>query len=361
MQKIRIHIPTDEADKMANPFVATLMNGVKKYNNHFEIFYGIGNFWDYKNLEPDIIHFHWPDLILDIDGKKYTASNVERRIIELKKKGVKIVAHCHNLKPHYSDHSPERQKVYDVVYRLSDLIIHLGEYSYKIFFDKYKSSRHIIIPHHIFNTIYDSNPLSNEEINIIRKKWGIPARDKVVLTFGAFRAQEERNLLTSIMEGMRNDNVCFIAPQFYRIQNRRNKILLLREYMRAYYLKIKYPKLRFSNRYISNSELPGLLKISDIVLIQRLHVLNSGNLALGFLFGKTVVGPNVGNVGHILKQTQNPCFDISNGIEPIDALKKGFDCNINNIGKKNKEYAFANWSTEKTSQLLYLAYTNLFQ
>lgn len=52
------------------------------------------------------------------------------------------------------------------------------------------------------------------------------------------------------------------------------------------------------------------MSVADIALLQRVKILNSGSLPLNFYFGNVVVGPDVGNVGEILKKTGNPVFNV---------------------------------------------------
>ena len=80
---------------------------------------------------------------------------------------------------------------------------------------------------------------------------------------------------------------------------------------------------------------------------------------MAFYMGKVVVGPNVGNVGQILKDTGNPTFEPENEDSIIDAIDKALMLNEQGIGEKNKKYADENWSTAKISQQLYDIYKSI--
>lgn len=92
--------------------------------------------------------------------------------------------------------------------------------------------------------------------------------------------------------------------------------------------------------FLSSEELNEWLCASDIVLIQRKEILNSGNLPLAFSAGKIVVGPNKGNVGDILNSTNNPCFNPESLQDIIKKTKMGLKLSENSdIGIRNYEFA----------------------
>ena len=95
---------------------------------------------------------------------------------------------------------------------------------------------------------------------------------------------------------------------------------------------------------------------SSISLIHRLHILNSGNLPLGFLMKQVVVGPNRGNVGYILKTTGNPVFEPTNNDSLLEAICKAQILVRGVKGEENFKYAMENWNTARISEELYHIY-----
>ena len=73
---------------------------------------------------------------------------------------------------------------------------------------------------------------------------------------------------------------------------------------------------------------------------------------MGFAAGKVVVGPQVGNVGEILKSTGNPTFNPDNEQSVVEAVKKGLALVKQGLGERNKNFALNQWSTHKVSLLL---------
>ena len=101
--------------------------------------------------------------------------------------------------------------------------------------------------------------------------------------------------------------------------------------------------------FLSSEELNEWLCASDIVLIQRKDILNSGNVALAYSASKVVVGPDLGNVGEILKETHNYIFNPDNREMVCKEVKKAIDAcrKDRNLGSANYEYAKNNWNTAK--------------
>ena len=90
---------------------------------------------------------------------------------------------------------------------------------------------------------------------------------------------------------------------------------------------------------ISNEELPYYIIASDLLMIQRKRILNSGNLPLAFLFKKVVIGPDYGNIRNILKESGNPTFNPDNTNSIVRALTQGYQMAQVHKGEDNYLYA----------------------
>ena len=106
----------------------------------------------------------------------------------------------------------------------------------------------------------------------------------------------------------------------------------------------KFNRIKFSKKYVDVKDTSLLFSAADIVFIQRKQILNSGNLPMGFAAGKVVVGPQVGNVGEILKSTGNPTFNPDNEQSVVEAVKKGLALVKQGLGERNKNFALSQWS-----------------
>ena len=108
--------------------------------------------------------------------------------------------------------------------------------------------------------------------------------------------------------------------------------------------RYKLRGIRFCNDVIPDDLMQCYFCAADVVLIQRLDILNSGNLPMAFAAGKVVVGPNVGNVGQILCETDNFTFDIEHIESAISALQSALEAILK--GEENKEYAARHWASD---------------
>ena len=102
--------------------------------------------------------------------------------------------------------------------------------------------------------------------------------------------------------------------------------------------------IRFSHEVIPDDMMQCYFCAADVVLIQRVDALNSGNLPMAFHAGKVVVGPNVGNVGAILRETGNYAFDPQDINSAASALQKALT--ETEKGKENRTYATEHWASD---------------
>ena len=61
---MKVFILVENPYQLGNPYIATLVDGISKLTNEIEWGYGISNFWNDVIFSYDIIHVHWPDMIL---------------------------------------------------------------------------------------------------------------------------------------------------------------------------------------------------------------------------------------------------------------------------------------------------------
>lgn len=340
-----------DSSSISNPYVRTLMNGLLQLNATVET--SCNELWLNNNY--DIIHFQWPEAVYKWSDHITQEQVVKlyNRVEELKSLGKKIVITCHNLRPH-SNKDEGLNALFPVIYEHCDLFIHMGRYSQEILSSEYPNAQHIIIPHHIYNDIYHFD----KSKEICQKDLGIDKSKVNVLCFGEFRTDEEREFIISLIKRMKAIRINFMVPGFYRkhwyaksISETYKRICKVREYKRL--------GLRFASQYLSNALTEKYFTACDFVFIQRLNILNSGNLPMGFHAGKVVVGVSAGNVGSILKETGNPTFEANNVDNAICAIEEAISLTNEGLGEKNRLLAENEWSTETVAKKLIDAYQNL--
>ena len=257
-----------------------------------------------------------------------------------------MVLTFHNLHPHYATGTIVND-AYDAVYDMVDCFIHMGSYSLNLLKEKYPNANHVIIPHHVYNTLYKSIPAKD----VAKKHIGLSSRHNYILCFGTFRHDEEREIAIRASEIMANQNYKIIAPAFSPYWFHRSDILsTAREFITNTRYRLKYKNIKITKGFVLDEDIPYYYAAADIALIHRKEILNSGNLPMAFYMGKVVVGPNVGNVGEILRDTGNPTFDIHDNDSLEGALKEAMTLAAQDKGEENRQYAINNLSSKIIAQ-----------
>ena len=348
---MRIFITHENPYSSGNPYMYTLMDCICRSHSDVQFGWGTDVFWRDHILSYDIIHFHWSQVFMNSGRTKHTLEELRERLDFLKKRGIKIVSTCHDLQAHYSDCASFSDAL-GIVYENSEAIFHLGEYSKKLFEERYPLAKHFLLPHHLYNTVYNNFPTKEESI----EKLGLNNDNIYILCFGAFRDEEEREPILSLAKRMHNRKVYILAPSFINMR-RKFKFGVCPT---KSFLKILYYRIRFhiccsgkSVVPISDDLLPYYYGASDLVLIQRKKILNSGNVIMPLLFERIVVGPDVGNVGGFLKEYGFPTFNVNEPDSVYKAVISGLERKNSNISRNE---ALSRLSTEKISQMQYEYY-----
>lgn len=333
-----------QSDTGDNPFVNSLVSGLIACGNEVEC--GLHLFWNsFENY--DLLFFQWPELIFGWRKGQIDIERLSRHFDRIKNTRVKTLITCHNLHPHNNDETTV--ELYDLVYSKVDAFHHMGEYSYQLMKEKYPQKYHFVAPHHIADILWDNKFGSKDA----RKALSIPRNNIVISSFGAFRNLDEERLFVDLAKDFLGNKVTFLAPRISlgHLYNGRhlNKTLVF------LYKRISYMVLSIrAHGFLSQEELKMWLSASDIVFIQRKEILNSGNVPLAFSAGKIVVGPNLGNVGEILKKTGNFTFNPNDRASVKKAVQDAINdvMNKTQLGAKNYQYSKDNWSTKRVCTLI---------
>ena len=343
------------SERTINHFVSSLGNALQKQG--CEVAYGLKLLWTDSVFDCDIVHFQWPEFIWGPQKKVFSDNDITHirlRLMQLKEKGVKIFIQVHNLKPHTKT-DKNILRLYELLYQQADVLVHMGSYSRELLQSQYPNARHVIIPHHIYDDVYSFN-ISQAEA---RQRLHLPTDKKIILSFGKFRNDEERNLVLSLKKNFQLSTLnsqlstLFLMPGFYRetLHTWNPKKLAIRLYNTC---KYKLKGIKFCNDVIPDDLMQCYFCATDVVLIQRLDILNSGNLPMAFHAGKVVVGPDVGNVGEILRETGNFTFDPHDISSGVSALQKALTKTTK--GKDNRTYATENWASDTIATTLLKCY-----
>ena len=327
-------------EKETNKYISTLKDAL--LTEGIEVKCSVEDFWNNYH-QYDVVHFQWLPAQISLRTSAETDRFVKQ--IDKVKNRCKIVATCHDFKPHYSTNIHLDFAV-NYVYEHCDVMIHLGKYSYNHFINQSNTRiKHCEIPHHIYNNFYHFSL----DKAVSRKKLNIPLGANVMLCFGIFRKDVERNLVLKAWKKIKIQDKYLLAPGFYQLFLRRKNIFLLSvQLVKAFYYKLR--GVHFMNEFIPHNMVETFLCASDVLMIQRAVILNSGNLSLGFHAGKIVVGPNIGNVREILEETGNPVFDPNDIPSVTKAIQEGFRLKDTELPQQNADYAMTNWNVSDVAR-----------
>lgn len=334
----------NQCDSAKNPYVSSLAEGLTRYGH--EVVCSLDDFWN-SFQRYDLLYFQWPEAIFAWKRSRIDIDKLSRHFDRIKEAGIKTVVTCHNLHPH--NHDATTTLLYDLVYSKVDAFHHMGRYSYGVMKERYPLQYHFIAPHHAADGLLEHPVCSSEA----KRKLNIPRGNTVVSSFGVFRNDEEVRLFVDMAQDIADRHRTFLAPRIPagRFYNGRH-IKRTFEYLQTGFF-YKKRGIRYSG-YLKEEELSRWLSASNIVFIQRKDILNSGNLPLAFAAGKVVVGPDLGNVGEILRETGNFVFDPNDRVSVKNAVLKAIDAvkKDNQLGLRNYQYAKENWSVSKVCGLI---------
>jgi glycosyltransferase involved in cell wall biosynthesis len=323
-----------------NPFVARLQEALNEHPAVDNVYHDLGMFWEGRD-EIDVLHLQWPRALFPNwrIPESTGLSDLEARLLDWKDRA-RIVLTVHNIRAHNQEAGDFFDTLYRLVHRQSDGVIHMGHESQRLLHQAYDISENdeVIIPHGQYDTL--PNEVTQKEA---REELGISKEKALAVVLGALRSPEE---LALAFEGMKQWDV---PEQQMLVAGRLTWTSgSLRTHATRWYQRIRTlgRPISFQFGRFEDEKLQYFLNAADMLLIPRLRVLNSGNVALGFTFGRVVVGPNTGVIGEVLGQTGNPVFDPDRPDSVGRALRKACMLSRQGKGDRNAEYARENmdWS-----------------
>jgi beta-1,4-mannosyltransferase len=334
-------------DTIANPFLGQLIASLSCHKAVISVNVGTTLFWmGPKNF--DILHLHWPEsLFYWREPDAVQLEKLEEKLCEWKTQ-CRLVSTVHNLFPHYRNTSAFG-KLYETIYRHSNAIIHFGISSRELFQSYYCGFDHLthyIIPHGDYT--YFENIVSRAEA---RKYLNLPENLFVCLSFGQLRDWEEFQFINKGFRIFSHPSKTLLIAGRISYPDNRLKSLFIR-YKESMLKRFKKTNNRLLyDRLIPDYQVQYLLNAADLFIVPRLKALNSGNVALGFTFGKVVVGTSFGVIGEVLQETGNPTFTPGDINSLADALNRGVELVQNQKGLVNREYATEHWNWERIADM----------
>ncbi len=324
-----------------NSVTDNFLRGLKEAGQ--DVHSSFSTFWEDHISHFDIIHIQWPEsLLLWKEPTIKNLSDLEQRLAGWKKRGSKIIVTRHNYEPH--TYFPLNKELYRTVYQKADGIIHFSSFSQKEFRLRYPDltdCEHAVIPHPWYKDLSNNTTRSNS-----RKRLGLSDKDRVFLVFGNIREREEQDMVISSFLNcqVKSKKLVFsngILTEIARESIRRYPLRYVRRVLARFfsYNYYRFKRINIRDQFVPSEEIQLYLNAADVLIIQRIDQLNSGNIPLGFTFGKVVIGPDNGNIGEILRQTGNPVFDPKDYTSIQNAMQKGIKLALEGYGAKNFNWA----------------------
>lgn len=277
------------------------------------------NFW-ISDIDFDIVHIQWPEELFYWQKiKDEDLKHLKNRLNYFKSNGCKIVATLHNKIPHRK-HDID-QELYDIVYKSSDVIINLGNFSTRLYPLNYNK----VIFHPNYSKHFNVKP------NLINKS--------LFLSFGKIRCvSEELQIINGYLTAkIPNSQLIVINSKIAseRYYGYKNILKRLQKYLRI--KKLNRRNIFLESKKLSATDVEELFNRASVIVVPRVDSLNSGVVFMGMTFGKPIVGPSVGNIKEFLELNGNPVFQPNDFSSIADALIKGI--NSLEIGAKNKVFS----------------------
>lgn len=319
-------------------------------------------FWEQKGNEYQVVHLHWPEaLIKTKEPQREEIDLAERQLAYWKQSGAKIVVTRHNILPH--KHLIQGERLYYITNAAADIVLHFAQYSIDEYKQRYKNEaflskqQHVIIPH---GNYIDNHQYTKEQS---RKILSISPKAFVITAFGDIRKESEKQLINQSYAKLKIKNKYLVVPRWgfgSKPPLKKRPLARLNWEARIRYYSSELANRRLGYKLVPETDVIHYLNATDVLLIPRTdNILNSGNVYLGFSYGKIVVGPNTGNVGEILTETGNPKFNSNDIKSVIQSLNEAYEKKSTGIEEANYNYASNNCSWSKIAKLTIEQYEHL--
>lgn len=285
------------------------------------------------NKNYDVIHIQWPEAIFNWRPPTLKQLSLLDKVLTSFKG--RIVSTVHNLAPH-GGRTDVFVKLYNIIYRNTDVFIHLGGKSIELFCKENPATRlkvHKVIQHGNYEYFRKKRNRMCEGYSLMPCEY--------VLSFGMIRKVKEVKVLCTFAGELRKSKAKLLLAG--RIQ-KKSRFDIKYYYMRA--LVYLNANIVLQPGRVKDEQVAYLVENSLALFIPRVDNLNSGNVYLGFTFGKAIVGPNVGVIGEELVKTSNITFNPKIRESIKAAAKALLSKDLERIGNKNIEYSqkYLDWN-----------------
>lgn len=264
-----------------NPYIASLYAAVRSHGIHVQPYSRRGLL-----TRPDVIHLHWPELLVTWDrGRTRAAFDCTKLLILLcvaHVRGARIVWTGHNLGPHDVPMPVIWRMYWFGLTYLLDHVISLSEAGAALLRERYPRLAQVpmtTIRHGHYRDAYPAAP----DRETARQQLGIPQQDSVLLILGQVRRYKG---VDRLLRGFRSND----DPRAHLIvAGSASRDARLSEELRA--LAAADPRVRLILEYVPDKDVAALHSVADVVVLpyDTASSLNSGSALLALSMSTPIV------------------------------------------------------------------------
>ena len=240
----------------------------------------------------DIIHVHWPDMVLLRGGclqQSMAAALILAALRSQQIAGAKLVWTVHNLVPHEVRSPRLARRFMNTFSNMVDGIISPSQYGLREAIKTYPALAkcpHAVVPIGSYDGEYPKAPSRSAA----RARLGIDDLTVVMLAFGQIRGYKNLPQLVSVFRSMSDANALLIIAGPPTDKSEVEKIRLAAG---------SDTRIRILAERIDDADVPTLFAASDHFIVPFSSILNSSSVVLALSYGCSVLVPALGGLPEV--------------------------------------------------------------
>ncbi|MCB1733932.1 MAG: glycosyltransferase [Gammaproteobacteria bacterium] len=299
----------------------------------YVVYFGPENFFE-SDIQPDIIHLHWPEMFYRNDGDGTAQERADlflARLKEFKALGVRVIWTIHNLFPHDSYDSELDVHVYREVAALADVVVHHCARSRELIAEQYPPRPdvpQVIAP--MGNYLGQRNHSDQIES---RRRLDLPEDAFVFLLFGALKGYKGLFNVVDAFRRLKSSGrpIYLVVAGNASLSGWRGRFLDLRNRIPRRW----QGRLRLHLGHVPADDVQYFVNACDAMILGHVRGLNSSLALLGMTFGKLIVGPDLGCIGWVLQEGRNVSFPVGDQSAMTEAMQRALDFDLESAAAAN--------------------------
>jgi beta-1,4-mannosyltransferase len=290
------------------------------YENVLPLVEGVAEYYPWRVIKGkiDIVHVHWPDLVVTGRNPIKAAFRVSvflARLCEYKMRGAKIIWTVHNAAPHDATFGPLAACFWPAFFSLVDGLIFMSATARADAIALRPSFARIpyaIIPHGHYGPVLGTQ----SDKMTARQRLDLPTDKYIFLHFGQIRHYKNVPLLIREFLALdRPDAFLVVAGSCSRSE--------LHHELEQ--LAAGHSSIRLDVRFIPEETLYEYLAASDMVVLPYKRILNSGSALMALSAHRPVIAPKVGSIAEVAEQVGSRWLRAYPGSFDHKCLEAAFD------------------------------------